>query len=416
MRIMHQTGAYEPRCVTGAGLPVYSSQCEDTDGACRHRFRRLPVEPVIALVRFLPARRGMSARTTPVPSPETARLIIDHLATAVLLLDGSLRVRAVNSAAESLLATSASRLQGLDVARVFMSADYWISVLRWALETRRPFFEREVELLRPGPEEVAVDCTVTPLNEPDDGLLVELRQVDSHRRISRDEVMLSQFETAQAMVRGLAHEIRNPLGGLRGAAQLLERELQEPALREYTGVIIGEADRLQKLLDRLLGPRTVPHKQNINVHEIADRVCRLLKAECTEGVSFNCDYDPSIPEIKADPDLLIQAMLNIARNAVQAVGREGQISLRTRVHRQVNIGGHLHRLVVRMDIIDNGPGIEPDMLEKVFYPMVSGRPGGSGVGLSIAQSLIQQHGGVIQCTSRSGETVMSILLPLENGE
>ena len=236
------------------------------------------------------------------------------------------------------------------------------------------------------------------------------------RRISRDEVMLSQFETAQAMVRGLAHEIRNPLGGLRGAAQLLDRELQDPALREYTAVIIGEADRLQKLLDRLLGPRNIPRKQRINVHEVADRVCRLVKAEAAHGVSFSCDYDPSIPEIRGDPDLLIQAMLNIARNAVQAVGQDGQVSLRTRVQHQVNMAGTHRRLVVRMDIIDNGPGIEPDMLEKVFYPMVSGRPDGTGLGLSIAQSLIQQHGGVVQCTSRPGETVMSILLPLENGE
>ena len=350
------------------------------------------------------------------PRVDRAQFVVDNLTTAVLWFDASLRLRAANPSAEALLDSSARRLVGLQVDQVFLDSDYWLSILNWALKTRRPFTERELTLRRIAAGEVIVDCSVTPLSDGEEGLLVELAQVDHHRRISREELLMSQHETVQLLVRGLAHEIRNPLGGLRGAAQLLERELTDPSLKEYTDVIIGEADRLQSLLDRLLGPRTVPQKETVNVHEVAERVCKLVRAEAPEGVSFSCDYDPSIPDLQADADLLIQAILNIARNAVQAVGEEGEISLRTRVQRQMNIGHRHHRLAVRMDIIDNGPGIEQHMVEKIFYPMVSGRADGTGLGLSIAQSLIQQHGGLVQCSSRPGETVMSILLPLENTE
>ncbi len=320
---------------------------------------------------------------------ESAQFVVDNLATAILLFDSSLRLRDANTAAEAMLESSIRRLRGHKVDQVFLESDYWPSILTWALETKRPFTERDMSLRRIGSEEITVDCTVTPLTDGSDGLLVELVHVDSHRRISREELIMSQHEAAQLLVRGLAHEIRNPLGGLRGAAQLLERELEVPALKEYTDVIIGEADRLQGLLDRLLGPRMVPRRQPVNIHEVAERVCKLVKAEAPEAVSFSCDYDPSIPEIDADPDLLIQAILNIARNAVQAVGEEGEICLRTRVQRRANVGHRHHRLAVRMDIVDNGPGIDRELLEKVFYPMVSGRSGGTGLGLSIAQSLIQ---------------------------
>ncbi len=347
---------------------------------------------------------------------DSAQFVVDNLTTAILLFDSSLRLLDANTAAEAMLESSRRRLRGHKVDQVFLESDYWRSILNWALETKRPFTERDVNLRRIGAGEITVDCTVTPLTDGDEGLLVELAHVDSQRRISREELLLSQHEAAQLLVRGLAHEIRNPLGGLRGAAQLLERELRAPTLKEYTDVIIGEADRLQSLLDRLLGPRTLPHKKPVNIHQVAERVCKLVQAEAPEGVSFSCDYDPSIPEFDADPDLLIQAMLNIARNAVQAVGREGEICVRTRVQRQANIGPRHHRLAVRMDIVDNGPGIDRDLMEKVFYPMVSGRSGGTGLGLSIAQSLVQQHGGLVQCSSRPGETVMSIVLPLENGE
>lgn len=348
------------------------------------------------------------------------RFIVDNLTTAVLLFDGGMCLRGVNPAAEVLLASSEKKILGLTPERIFPEADYWVSVLRWAMEARRPFLERGVELRRTTGELLTVDCTVTPLGNPDeessDMLLVELVQVDRHPHVFRGDQVLAQHETTHAIVRGLAHEIRNPLGGLRGAAQLLQRELADPELLEYTQVIIGEADRLQGLLDRMLGPRTVPRMRPTNVHEVTDRVCRLVRAEAPQGVHLSCDYDPSIPDLEADPDLLIQAFLNVARNAVQAVGEAGDVLIRTRIERQVTIGARRHRLALRVDISDSGPGVAPDILDKIFYPLVSGNAGGTGLGLSIAQNLIHQHGGLIQCRSVPGETVMTTWLPVvENG-
>jgi two-component system nitrogen regulation sensor histidine kinase GlnL len=325
---------------------------------------------------------------------------------------------AANPAAEALLGASTRKLQGLGPEELFPGAEAWVRLLSHALEAGQPFTEREVPLERPGLEAAVVDCTVTPVLDERraTGLVVEMVPVDRHRRLAREEQALEQGQTIHLLLRGLAHEIRNPLGGLRGAAQLLERELGDPELREYTQVIIGEADRLQALLDRLLGPRRLPHKRPVNIHEVVDRVCTLARAEAPAGVRIRRDYDPSIPEVVADPDLLIQATLNVVRNAVQAVGAEGRITVRTRVQRQVTIGQKFHRLALRLEVIDDGPGVPPELLDRIFYPMVSGRAGGTGLGLSIAQSLVQQHGGLVHCTSRPGETVMTILLPLEDSE
>ena len=218
------------------------------------------------------------------------------------------------------------------------------------------------------------------------------------------------------MVRGLAHEIKNPLGGLRGAAQLLEREIDEASLKEYTQIIIGEADRLQNLLNRMLGPNDVPDIQSTNIHTVLERVRELVQAEAGESLQVQQDYDPSLPELQADPELLVQAVLNIVRNAAQALEGKGDITLRTRVKRQFNIGVRKHRLVAVIDIIDNGPGIESDLQEKIFYPMITTRDEGTGLGLSIAQSLISRHQGLIECYSQPGNTVFTILLPLEDGK
>jgi len=344
--------------------------------------------------------------------------ILDNLATAVLCFDSCGRLTTANPAAEALVGASLKQTRGLVPAEILPAATAWLSLLRHALDDRRPCSERELELVRVGADPMLVDCTATPLLEGRDvaWLLVEISPVDRHRRIAREELILAQHQTVSTLLRGLAHEIRNPLGGLRGAAQLLERQLQDPGLREYTQVIIGEADRLQGLLDRVLGPRMVPQRQMVNVHQVAERVCTLVKAEAPSGIQVRCDYDPSIPEVRADPDMLIQAMLNIARNAIQVLGSEGTILVRTRVQRQVTIGQRLHRLAVRVEVVDNGPGVPPELLDRIFYPMVSGRPEGTGLGLSIAQSLIQQHGGLVHCSSRKGETVMTILLPLEGAE
>jgi two-component system nitrogen regulation sensor histidine kinase GlnL len=244
--------------------------------------------------------------------------------------------------------------------------------------------------------------------------LVELLQVDRHLRIAREENLIAQQSTARALVRGLAHEIKNPLGGLRGAAQLLERELPDESLTEYTRIIIDEADRLQLLVDRMLGPNSLPNKRELNVHEVLERVRALVQGELPAAIRIQRDYDPSIPPLQADRDLLIQAVLNIVRNAVQALGESGVITLRTRTQRQFTIGSRRHRLVARLEIVDNGPGIPPELIEQIFYPMVTGRSDGTGLGLSIAQSLVNQHGGLIECASRPGETVFTLLLPLES--
>jgi two-component system nitrogen regulation sensor histidine kinase GlnL len=243
------------------------------------------------------------------------------------------------------------------------------------------------------------------------GLLVELTPLDRQLRISREENLLAQQSVSRALTRNLAHEIKNPLGGLRGAAQLLERELADPALKEYTSIIIGEADRLQNLVDRMLGPNSIPRKREINVHQVVERVRQLVAAEVPSRVRLIRDYDPSIPPLVGDPDQLIQAVLNIVRNAMQAVGKEGDITLRTRTLRQFTIGHVRHKLVIKIDIVDTGPGIPAEIMEQIFYPMVSGRPGGTGLGLSIAQTIISQHGGLIECTSEPGNTCFSLLLP-----
>ena len=246
-------------------------------------------------------------------------------------------------------------------------------------------------------------------------LLVELQPVDRHLRISKEEQLLAQQSTARMLVRGLAHEIKNPLGGLRGAAQLLDSELHDPELKEYTAIIISESDRLQGLMDRMLGPNTPPNKTPINIHEILERVRQLVLAETTEQISIFQDYDPSIPAINADQNMIIQVLLNIVRNAVQAIGSQGEVTLKTRICRQITLGRKRYKLGEKIDIIDNGPGIKPEIMSQIFYPMITGRAQGTGLGLSIAQSLINQHDGLIECNSRPGKTVFSIYLPLENG-
>jgi two-component system nitrogen regulation sensor histidine kinase GlnL len=215
------------------------------------------------------------------------------------------------------------------------------------------------------------------------------------------------------LLRNLAHEIRNPLGGLRGAAQLLEHELPQVNLREYTQVIIKEADRLQSLMDRLLVPHRVPKYEPTNVHEVLERVRSLLLAESPKGVMVRRDYDTSLPELIGDREKLIQAVLNIARNAVQAMQGQGQITLRTRAERQVTLAKKRYRVAIKIQIIDNGPGIPTDIRDRIFYPLVSGREGGSGLGLTLAQTFITQHHGMIECDSQPGHTCFTIMLPIE---
>ncbi len=340
--------------------------------------------------------------------------VLENLSTAVLLFDAELRLMYLNPAAEALLELSNRQVCGESIERLFPGAELCSATLQQARSQRSRLVERETELLLSGERQVTVDCTVTPLFDAFPGeVLVELLPVDQQKRISREEQLSSQNATARALVRRLAHEIRNPLGGLRGAAQLLDRQLHDAELREYTGVIIDEADRLQSLMDRLLGPRTVPRIRPVNIHEATDRVAVLAAAESPHGVRFQRDYDPSLPEIEADLELLIQAILNVVRNAAQALRGRGLVTIRTRAQRQVTIGQRRHRLALRVDVQDDGPGVPEELAETLFYPMVTGRAEGTGLGLSIAQNLINQHHGLIECTSKPGETVFSIVLPLE---
>jgi two-component system nitrogen regulation sensor histidine kinase GlnL len=347
---------------------------------------------------------------------EMGRAVLDHMTTAVLLFDAGTTLVGMNPAAEELLDMSLNKISGVTLTGLFDHAEIYESAMRRVLASEQPITEREMSLGVPGVGSLTVDCVMTPigrgstLGEP--AVLVELIPLDRHKQISREERLVADSESARQVLRGLAHEIRNPLGGLRGAAQLLERELTDEALREYTRVIVREADRLQNLMDRMLGPRTPPRMRALNIHEVTERVYALVSAEAPAGVRVEKDYDPSIPELDADPELLIQAVLNVARNAVEAVDGRGRVVLRTRIHRQFTIGHRHHGLVARIDVVDDGPGVPAALSERVFYPLVTGRADGSGLGLSIAQSLVNQHGGLIEYRSRSGSTTFSILLPV----
>jgi len=259
-----------------------------------------------------------------------------------------------------------------------------------------------------------VDCVLTPLvhDGAPGSVLVEIADTTHQARISRENALLAQLGGSRLMARQLAHEIKNPLGGLRGAAQLLERELPDESLREYTRVIIGEADRLRALVDGLLGPARALQREALNVHELLDHVYRLVRAEAPEAVSITRDYDPSLPPLQLDRDQMIQAMLNLARNAVQALGRHGQLTIRTRAITGATIGEKRHRVVASVQFEDNGPGVPAELGETIFYPLVTAQPGGTGLGLAVAQDIATRHGGLVEFESRPGHTVFSLLLPI----
>ncbi len=349
------------------------------------------------------------------PSAGLHQRILDNLSHAVLMFDSMLKLVFINPAGEMLFAISTRRLLGQSADEILPADSPLLAALRRGLQSGHAITEHEVQLSLPGQHKLTADCTVTPLRtRPDDsGLLVELRPLDHQRRVAREEQQIARQQTFRTLVRGLAHEIKNPLGGLRGAAQLLERELPAADLKEYTAIIIGEADRLRNLVDHLLGPNTIACKESLNIHRVLEHVRQLVSTELPPGIRIRTDYDPSIPHVTGDRDQLIQAVLNVVRNAVQALGDEGEITLRTRARRQFTIGSRQHRLVCQACIIDNGPGIPEELVENIFFPMVSGRADGTGLGLSIAQSLLNQHDGLITCKSRPGHTQFCLLLPLE---
>ncbi len=342
----------------------------------------------------------------------TPSQIIENLTTGVVAVDRELVVCVVNPAAEMVFDSSAKQMIGQSVARFWADIE---PLLRETLRSGHSFTRRGARLPLLG-RDAHVDLTVTALmgaaGHGVDGLALEIHVVDRLRRLAHDEEIVDHHQAQRLVVQGLAHEIKNPLGGLRGAAQLLERQLGAGE-REYTRVIIREADRLQALVDRLSGPTRPTRKTAVNIHQVFEHVRSLLLAEVGPGIRLQRDYDPSLPEIAADPDQLVQAVLNLVRNSVQAMRGAGTIRLRSRIERQFTIGQRRHRQVLRAEVEDDGPGVPPSLRETLFYPMVTGRADGTGLGLSIAQDIVRRHDGLIEYQSQPGRTVFTLFLPFE---
>jgi len=342
--------------------------------------------------------------------------LLDALSTGIVMLDAQLCAIYANVAAQDLLAFSVNQARGRPFGDFLHDPSALTGILRRALETGEGIADRELPVRPVGASSTArtLDVTITPLEGQVTGthLLLELADTTQRRRISRDNDLIARLDSSRLMIKQLAHEIKNPLGGLRGAAQLLERELQHPALREYTQVIIGEADRLTALVDSIAGPHRPPQKAFINIHEICEHVYHLLRAEAPAGVTVEHDYDPSLPNATLDRNQIIQALLNLARNALQAVGQSGHITLRTRALPGSTIGSKRHRLVASVQVEDDGPGVAEELRSVLFYPLVTSRPGGSGLGLAVAQELVTRNGGLIEFESEPGHTVFTLLLPL----
>ena len=340
---------------------------------------------------------------------------LELLATAVVLLNDDLRVCYANPAAENLFELSKRQLVGHPGRLIFGDAPALFQAIDKALANGASYTEQELELAVAAKSRLHLSCTVSVVETFGATLLLEFRHIDQQLRIAREERLLEQQQVNRHLIRGLTHEIKNPLGGIRGAAQLLERELDRPPLIEYTQVIIGEADRLQALVDRMLTPHRLPKYRRTNIHEILARVGSVVQAEFPR-IAIVSDFDISLPEFEADPEQLTQAVFNVVRNAAQALDgttARPEIRLTTRVARGVTLAKRRYRLALALAIEDNGPGIPETIRDKIFFPLVSGRQGGSGLGLTIAQTFIAQHSGAIECESVPGHTMFTILLPLE---
>ncbi len=364
--------------------------------------------------RRTPAK--LDAAVSPAADGRLAARILAHQVTAVLVVDQALRLRYLNTAAEMLLSTSSRAALGQPLTQFFDCGDGALAEhLALVAHHQQPVTEREVRLFFSDGRTATVDCSMVPMEEDggDALVLVELRQVDLQLRLTREEQLISQNEATRTLLRGLAHEIKNPLGGLRGAAQLLAMEVGAGALSDYTEIILKEVDRLGALVDDMLGSRRPLVKRPVNIHQVLERVLAVIESDPECHAQVIREYDPSIPEFAVDEDQLIQALMNIVRNAVQATEGQGRVVVRSRVLRQFVLAGHRHRLVARIDVEDDGPGIPESLQQAVFYPMVTGKAEGTGLGLSIAQSIVHRHGGLIEFTSRPGHTVFTLYLPME---
>lgn len=355
----------------------------------------------------------------------TAPELLDALAAGVVLLDAQLDVQYANVAAQVLLGFSLRQLRGTSLAALLADSHELVALLQRALADGKSCAAHELELATPamlaaalpaGAAAGLVDVTVTPLEERagEARLLVELVDARARARLARETEQRTSVDGGRLMIRQLAHEIKNPLGGLRGAAQLLERELPDPALREYTAVIINEADRLCGLVDAMVGPVSPPRKERASIHEVCEHVYQLLRSEAPPGVRIERDYDPSVPEGRFDRNEIIQALLNIARNALQALAGSGRLVLRTRALSNHSIGPRRHRLLACVQVEDDGPGVPEELRRTLFLPLVTSRAAGTGLGLSVAQDMMRRHRGTLEFESRPGHTVFSMLLPLED--
>jgi len=363
----------------------------------------------------------------PFDTAQPGENMLNALNIAVLCVDHELKITYINQSAESLLDISASRAVGLAIPELILNSEEIESLLFDAIQIQHPYTQRRTSFNLSNGSSIAIDYTVTPWEQDNwPRLIIELYPLDRFLRIDREEAFRNHQEVTRQMVRGLAHEIKNPLGGIKGAAQLLARELGTPELLEFTDIIVSETDRLTSLVDRLLGPNSLPVPKPTNIHRLLERVRTLIEMESGPTLEIIRDYDPSIPEITVDPEFLIQAFLNITRNAVQSLneiqplesGSRAQdwkpvIKLTTRTLRQYAIGQHVHRVALKIDIEDNGSGVPENIRNQLFFPMITGRSNGTGLGLSIAHSIINQHAGAIEFESQPGQTIFSIILPLE---
>jgi two-component system nitrogen regulation sensor histidine kinase GlnL len=374
------------------------------------------------LVRFLQPllKRAMNAGVKK-RGHAVYSLLIDHLSTAVVQLNDKLEIEYLNPAAEMLLAVSRRRIYGNDLGAAFREDESSIQALQSAIASGNPFTKREAEIECSNTKKLFCDYTVTPIMGSSNGtesIIIEIHPRDRMKRISQEDEIIANHESSKELVRGLAHEIKNPLGGIRGAAQLISRAFTDEALNDYTQVIIEESDRLRDLVDRLLGPRQIPKNKPLNIHKVIERARQLISVETDNQIQLIRDYDPSIPDLIGDESQLIQALLNVTRNAMQALMEDENtqhktIQMVTRTLRQFTIGSKRHRLVCKISIIDNGPGIPEAIMKTLFYPMVSGRAEGTGLGLSIAQSAVHQHHGIIECNSYPQKTEFNLLIPIE---
>jgi len=355
--------------------------------------------------------------TKPAPPHFDRFQSFDLLATLVAVVRGDGIVLFANAALEDALGSSRRTIEGTSFLPFFTEPH----VLRTALDGARgneyAALRYDAWMARQHGDPMPVHVVLAQTDHPDE-FVIELLPLEAQARQDREERLIDQAQANKELIRNLAHEIKNPLGGIRGAAQLLEMEIESKDLKEYTKVIIHEADRLQTLVDRLLAPHRRPHVVgDVNIHEVCERVRSLILAEFPRGLKVQREYDTSIPEFRGDREQLIQAVLNIAHNACQALSErisngDGQLVFRTRIARQVTFGKQRYRLALELHVIDNGPGVPDSIRDRIFFPLVSGREGGSGLGLTLAQTFVQQHHGLIECDSVPGRTDFKILIPL----